>query len=240
MPLRDHFRSPAVEEFAPWESFHGTWPTFLAKRLKPVLPPGYFAQPRARLGVSFELDVGGFHKLGPAKSTSGPAVATYRAPAPTQQHDIDLADLPEYEVQVVERVRRGMRLVAAVEFVSPGNKDRADHRRAFLTKCAGLIRQGICVTVVDVVTNRRANLAQRLAKFCGIGVPLFVPPAPRIYAVTFRPGAAGTKPGLAIWSYPLVVGQPLPEPPLFLGPKDAVPLDLDGSYNDTCELLALT
>ena len=49
-------------------------------------------------------------------------------------------------------------LVAAVEVVSPANKDRATHRRAFVAKCAAYLQQGIGLIVVDVVTKRHASL----------------------------------------------------------------------------------
>jgi len=41
-----------------------------------------------------------------------------------------------YEVLVYDEKRR-CRVVAAVEIVSPANKDRPEHRRAFVSKCAG-------------------------------------------------------------------------------------------------------
>jgi hypothetical protein len=45
----------------------------------------------------------------------------------------------EYEVRVYD-TQRHRRLVAAVEIVSPANKDRPEHRRAFVTKCAAMRR----------------------------------------------------------------------------------------------------
>jgi hypothetical protein len=48
--------------------------------------------------------------------------------------------------------RRGRHLVAAVEIVSPANKDRPENRRAFVTKGAALLQQGVCVSLVDLVT----------------------------------------------------------------------------------------
>lgn len=52
----------------------------------------------------------------------------------------------------------GARLVAAIELVSPANKDPADTRRAFVAKCASYLSQGIGLIVVDIVTTRHANL----------------------------------------------------------------------------------
>jgi hypothetical protein len=41
------------------------------------------------------------------------------------------------------------------------------------------------------------------------------------------------------WTYPVELGKPLPSLPLWYAPDRAVTLDLDGSYEDTCELLGI-
>ena len=55
-----------------------------------------------------------------------------------------------------------MRLVAVVELVSPGNKDRPEHRQAFVTKCAAYLQEQVNIVMVDVVTTRHANLHREL------------------------------------------------------------------------------
>src|SRR5688572_16051623 len=55
-------------------------------------------------------------------------------------------DTDEYEVRVSD-VKRWRRLVAAVEVVSPANKDRPEHRRLFVAKCAALLQQRVAVTI---------------------------------------------------------------------------------------------
>ena len=52
----------------------------------------------------------------------------------------------------------GAELRAAIELVSPANKDRAGSRRTFAAKCAGYLQHGIGVVIVDIVTARAANL----------------------------------------------------------------------------------
>ena len=49
-------------------------------------------------------------------------------------------------------------LRAAIELVSPANKDRAGSRRTFAAKCTGYLQHGISVVIVDIVTSRSANL----------------------------------------------------------------------------------
>src|SRR3954454_14490231 len=54
---------------------------------------------------------------------------------------VHLESLVEYEVRIYD-ARRGRHLVAAIEIVSPANKDRPEHRNAFIGKCAALLQKG--------------------------------------------------------------------------------------------------
>jgi hypothetical protein len=130
-------------------------------------------------------------------------------------------------------------LVAAVELVSPGNKDRPENRRALVTKCAALLQQGVCVSLVDLVTTRRFNLYAELLALLDRSDPAFAPDPPPTYAVTCRGRKIGGKSKLETWAYPLVVGQPLPTLPLWLTGDLAVSLDLEASYEDACRALRI-
>ena len=85
---------------------------------------------------------------------------------PTLAVATDLPDMDAYEVRVYD-TKYGRRLVAAVEIVSPSNKDRPEHRRAFVAKCAALLRDSVSVTIVDLVTTRNFNLYADLMEFIG-------------------------------------------------------------------------
>ena len=78
--------------------------------------------------------------------------------------------MDEYEVRVFD-TKSGRRLVAAVEIVSPANKDRPEHRRAFVAKCAALIQNRVCVAIVDLVTTRTSNLYGELLELLGENDP---------------------------------------------------------------------
>jgi hypothetical protein len=59
----------------------------------------------------------------------------------------------------------GPTLAGAIELVSPANKDRPAHRDAFVSKCSAFVQQGIRLMIVDVVTDRSADLhAELLAR----------------------------------------------------------------------------
>lgn len=134
---------------------------------------------------------------------------------------------------------RARQLVAAVEIVSPANKDRAENRRAFVTKCAALLQQGVCVSIVDLVTTRNFNLYTELLSAIDCVDPAFTQTPPPIYAVTCRCRKIGRAPKLEAWAYPLAVGKPLPQLPIWLSDELKVMLDLEGSDEDACRALRI-
>ena len=244
MPLRDHFRPP-VSKHSSWEGFHGGWPMAIVQQLVRHLPADYSAEPRVHLGPYFEIDVCAFDddESKPAQpvtdvDSGGVATATWAPPEPTLIVDTDLAEQYEYEVRVYDQ-SRGRVLVAAVELVSPGNKDRPDTRRAFVNKCAALLQQDVSVSIVDLVTTRSHNLYVDLLASIDCSDPTFVPEPPSIYAVTCRGRNGGAHPQIAMWAYPLKIGQPLPTLPLWLTEFSAVSLELEASYEETCRTLRI-
>src|SRR5207237_3169824 len=91
-----------------------------------------------------------------------------------------------FEVQVFSNVS-GPTLVAAIELVSPGNKDRDEARRAFAAKCAAYLQRGIGLVVVDIVTSRHANLHDGLMALLGHAEGFTFPAPPLLYAPAYRP-----------------------------------------------------
>jgi hypothetical protein len=197
------------------------------------------------LGSYFEIDVCAHEEdEGPAgkrvveEGASGVATAPWAPPRPTLILDADLPDQYEYEVLVFDQ-SRGRQLVAAVEIVSPANKDRTKNRQAFVAKCAALLQKRICVSIVDLVTTRHFNLYAELLELIGESDPAFAPTPPATYAVTCRGRKVREKPRLETWAYPLIVGQPLPTLPIWLNEDLAVSLNLEASYEETCRVLRL-
>jgi hypothetical protein len=151
------------------------------------------------------------------------------------------ADWPDqygYEVLIFDQ-ERDRRLVAAVELVSPANKDRLESRRALVTKCAALLRQGVGIALVDVVTVRRFNLYAELLEWIGRHDPSLGEGPPPTYAASLRFQKPARRTRLQTWPHPLVLGQPLPTLPLWLSADQSVPLDLEASYEQTCRLLRI-
>ena len=131
------------------------------------------------------------------------------------------------------------RLVAAIEIVSPANKDRPEHRRTFVAKCATLLNERVCVAIVDLVTTRTHNLYGELLEFIEQVDPSLGAGPPPLYAVACRFSTGGESPLFESWSHPLAIGQALPTLPLWVAPDLAVPLELEASYQETCRVLRI-
>ena len=127
--------------------------------------------------------------------------------------------------------------MAAVEIVSPANKDRAEHRRAFAANCAGLLRERVSVVIVDVVTTRTPNLYGDLLDLIGKADPLLSPEPPTLYTAACRMTKRRDEWTLETWTQPLELSRPLPTVPVWLADDLAVPLELEESYEQSCGIL---
>jgi hypothetical protein len=140
----------------------------------------------------------------------------------------------DIEVQVFATTT-GTMLVAAIELVSPGNKDRPETRQAFAAKCVSYLTRGIGLIVVDTVTNRLANLHNEVMAALGHAEPFRMTPAAAIYAVAYRPSRQPSGDQIELWPIPLTVGQALPVLPLALRNAGVVPVDLETTYGEACQ-----
>jgi hypothetical protein len=242
MPLRDHFHPP-LDKYTSWEGFHGGWPMVIVQQLDDKLPARFVAEPRVHLGSQIEVDIGALeHEESRgellASEQGGVATAVWAPAEPTFAVETQLADVDEYEVKVYD-VERGRRLVAAVEIISPGNKDRAESRNQFTAKCAALLRKGVSLVLVDLVTARHFNLYRELLDLVGERDPSLNEPPPAIYAAACRWAPRGASRWLEVWNHPLAIGSPLPRSHLWLTDDLAIPLDLEASYEKACRDLRI-
>ena len=233
MPLLDHFHPP-LSTTRHWESFHARWAAAIADALnEDLLPPGYFAEEQVHVGSRVEIDVATFdqHPVTSAAGGGGTATAAVRAWAPPAAALEMPGIFPDGIEVLVFSGEAGPTLVAAVELVSPGNKDREDARRAFASKCAAYLQQGVGLVVVDTVTSRQANLHNELVRLMNAGGQFLLPPDP-LYAVAYRPARREESDRIQIWPAPLAIGASLPVMPLALDKGVFVPLDLEATYTD--------
>jgi hypothetical protein len=139
----------------------------------------------------------------------------------------------EVEVQVF-RKSGGATLVGAIELISPRNKDRPEARRAFAAKCLGYLQLGVGLLIVDVITERQANLHDELIRLMGQSDAYRFPAESPLYGVSYQPmrtDADGDQ--IEFRPAPLAVGKGLPTMPLSLREGPVVPVELEKTYTNT-------
>ena len=200
----DHFHPP-LSTRRHWHSFHNAWATYLSADLNRKLPPGYFAEAHVQFGL--EIDVAMFRDEIPPESSSQTKLSKPTCSIPF--------DPPEDRVEIrVFGSEEGPVLAAAIELVSPANKDREESRSAFSNKCIHLLSSGAGVLVVDLVTSRKANLAVDIQnRMQGLSNEK----SASIYTVSFRPVIQKEDSHIEIWEETLKVGEALPEMTLAAG-----------------------
>src|SRR5262249_5730596 len=107
-------------------------------------------------------------------------------------------------------------------------------RRAFAAKCASYLQRGIGLVIVDIVTDRHANLHDELVRLLEQAEAFEFPTAAPLYAVAYHP--IRRDPGgdqIDIWPAPMAGGQPLPTARLALRGGPMLPLDLELTYTET-------
>jgi len=221
MPLLDHFHAP-LSEIRHWHSFLNSWATYLSSRLNALLPAGYFAE--ANVQFSVEIDVAAFEEPG----TTGTSTL-WQAPPPAASHPFEISEVG-VEVGIFCK-SGGPQLAGAVELISPSNKDRPAHREAFVAKCMTYLHAGVGLVLVDVVTERTADLHRELMVRLGLSDP---GPGPALSASAFRAVQRDSVKMLDVWCEPIAVGQPLPTLPLWLRGGLCLPVELESTYTRTC------
>jgi hypothetical protein len=227
--LLDHFHSP-LKDSRPWTGFHSMWASKLATAISHSLPEGWFAAPTVHWDI--EVDVATFeHDRG--LQVASRAIQPALIPEPTRT--INFAFTTDVvEVQVFRDIGE-LTLVGAVEFVSPANKDREESREAFTSKCDALLRDAIGLVIVDIVSNRHANLhADLMHRFGESSDGDAI-----MYLAGYRPFPGKSGPALSIWYRALELGKDLPSMLLFLKNGPIVELPLAETYRDTCQDLKI-
>ncbi len=235
MPLHDWTDRPG------WEGMHHLWITELLRFIKPRLPAGFRAYigsaPLLAVGAPSERpDVGvrSWSLADEAQPKEPTAVESYPIERPDEE--IAVATLDPETAVLVERQGR---LIAAVELISPRNKDRPIARSAYLTRYLGYLLDGAHLVLIDV--HRRPS-SFSFADQMAAALQLRQPTLPAPSAVSYRVGEPAPGGGrlLAIWRRTLTVGTALPSIPLPLTPEQGLTLDLDSMYSRAAEDAYLT
>jgi hypothetical protein len=234
MPLLDHFHPP-VHPYHGWESFRSNWATRIADLLNERwLPPEFLAEEYTRSSARTEIDVATYEQAPPAAGTNGPAATLPRTwTPPVAARSVPTIFPGDWEVQIITTTG-GARIVAAIELISPANKDRPEERQAFAIKCARYLHSGVSLVIIDVVTSRRANLHTEILSLMKAPLGPDLPDDADLYAVSYRPVLRSERPEVDLWPTVCAVGQPLPTMPLHVAGDLFVPVEFEASYQEAC------
>jgi hypothetical protein len=221
-----HWPNPRV----PWRSFHNHWAIRLVEYLNQgVLPVGFRARPTEFI-IGVEPDVLLLQEhdrpdmLASTQTALAEATLTAVLPAP--------AELP---IVGVYSAYDATRLVAVIELVSPGNKDRSEAIQAFVEKVVFLLQDGVHVMVIDVLSLPQLSIRRPILGRLGLDTETAAEGSLWISSYCSLPGGE-PYPHVEVreWAQPAAIGKPLPATPLFLrGDKLWVTVDLETTYQAT-------
>jgi hypothetical protein len=155
-----------------------------------------------------------------------------------EPHREHLSESGEYTIDVhVFRTGGNLVLAGCIELVSPSNKDRPAEREAFVTKCANYLHEGAGLLVVDVVTERQANLHAALVARLAPDTEAVLDA--HLYASAYRPERRQNETLIRVWREALALGEPLPTMPLWLKDGPCMAVRLEATYDQTCRQLRI-
>ena len=235
--LRDHFHPP-LSLTRPWSSVHASWAANLASAINDRLPDGWFAGPQVKWAI--EVDVATYDERGGNPTFDGGS-ATATLPSPTETLAFEMRH-DTVRVNVYQE-RGELRLAAAIELVSPGNRDRRAARDSFVAKCDAILRDGCGLIIVDIVIDRTADLH---AELLGRVDPDRLNASSEStnshgpYHVAYRPFRVGGETRLSYWHRQQPIGQPMDDNLLFLKDGPVIEAPLAASYAETLRRLKIT
>lgn len=212
-----------------WDGVHHYWITHLALWLRPRLPAGFRAYLGSVPGLTIETEVGrpdvGVRPWQPEGTPITAPAATAELIAPDYRGVAKAAPDPQLAVQIV---RHGQ-LIAAIELVSPRNKDRPSAREHYTARYLGYLLDGVHLLLVDV-HPRPVGFSFADAIAADLQFPQ--PPCPAPHAVCWNVGGPLPEGGrlLETWQRRLVVNEPLPSLPLPLTAEHSILVELEPSY----------
>lgn len=220
-----------------WDGVHLLWLAQLLDWVQPRLPAGF----RAYVGSvpALTLETGNGKPDVTVRGWRGPTAN--RAPSSVLAPDRETVAAFTADAQRALHVDWHGQLIAAIELVSPRNKDRLDSKARYARRYLGYLRQNVHLMLVDVFAQPAGfSFADAISDDLGLGEP----PTPSPFAVSYRVGGAvprGDEMGTAVgvWGRSLEVGGRLLELPLALDEDNAVVVDLETTYHEAARRVYL-
>jgi hypothetical protein len=220
-----------------WNGVHLLWLAELVRSVQPRLPAGYRTYVGSVPALSIDTP-NGRPDLYVRQWTNPPIEPSVSSPSATAvEPDHEVVATFTFDPQRAIHIERHGQLIAAIEIVSPRNKDRPKSRDRYLSRYNGYIQQGVHLLLVDVLP-RPANFS--FADDLGADLGFALEPCPVPYAVSYRVGEPvpeGTL--IAFWRRLLTVGEPLPTIPLALDTHHQIDIDLEQTYREAAHLAYL-
>jgi hypothetical protein len=217
-----------------WDSIHQLWINSLLFWVQARLPAGYRAYLGSVPGLTIATEPGGRPDLGvrawpspPAATAATPSEALVEGLRPDFQAVALFHPEPHAAVQIFYRGQ----LIAAVELVSPRNKDRPSSRDLYRNRYLGYLWSGVHLMLVDV--HRRPlgfSFVEAIAAEQQCRFPVGLPP----HAVSWNVGGRTPEGGQFLdgWYRSLAVGESLPTLPLALTTSKSLLIDLEHTYSE--------
>ena len=101
------------------------------------------------------------------------------------------------------------------------------------------IQHAVSVVIVDIVTERSANLHAEILQVLELTSESAWQSPTNLYAVAYRALLSDGKHYLQIWTEPLALGGKLPTMPLWVDFDICVPVHLEDSYLAACQALRI-
>ena len=234
MPVHDWTRVEA----GIFHDFHLSWIGEIRSQLnKGLLPDGYYALAEQHANRSIPnvltlheatLSAESSELMPPVPSSGGTAVA--EAPPKTRRHQtIENAGLLARRRTLAIRHVSGHRLIAMIEILSPGNKDREKHVEEFAAKAVSALAAGVHLLIVDLFPPGRhdpCGIHGAILELLDESAEAYDLPADE--PLTLASYVAD--PTVDVYLEHLAPGAQLAEMPLFLDPDWYVDAPLEATY----------
>jgi hypothetical protein len=233
MPIHDWTRViPGI-----FHDFHLSWIAELKRSLNGgLLPSGYYAlaeQFTGKIGPDVLTLQRPVQKSLPAEPDPSGGIVVAEAPPRVRFHGQAEIDIYAAKARaLVIRHRSRHQIIAIIEIVSPGNKNRQGAFVAFVQKADQALLAGIDLLIVDLFppTARDPDGIHR-AIWPGDDDGDFALPRDKPLTWVSYVGS----PAFEFYLDPVAVGDPLPDMPLFLTQETYVPVPLESTYRAAWE-----
>jgi hypothetical protein len=220
-----------------YHNFHLRWVAAIMDRLNAgLLPAGYFAMAEQMIGQP-EADVVTLQRADQSKSDNS---SRGTAVAPKSRKTRYVMPLPRDEERYARRANRIAvhhelgEVVAVIELVSPGKKDRKRSFQDFINKAIDLLQQKVNLLLIDPFppgphdpNGIHAAICQEMAD-----QPFELPPDKPLTLVAYQVDPIETA-----YVEPIAVADRLPDMPLFLQGDNGIDVPLEETYQTTWNVL---